>query len=423
MKHYPFADTDTTGALCYRVRVQQFHDSTGVLDSTAIWTINHPIEPSMGNNSVHRFSTTSETWSVFTSDTIPYYDIGFIDSVIYLVGKGVIAISPNGLGFSALSSAVVQDSLYPAVSLKEQSLNSIDIINDTNLIGATKGFAISPAGSNNWHVIYANTNPQRQDTAIRYVSPQITGNFVPTLGIQYLPGGKGMIWANGRPNDTGQTIGISAGSLDGTGWDLKFDNAIAWNFAFYDSAVFVAASEGLLYSSDLGESWDTITISGTLINYQPPQSYTMAPGTEVYSAKIINDTLWVGTSDGAARISIHDIGNTGWDIVRAFDISPIVYAYPIPYSPYPNSEANQITFHYPMSKSGMVTIEVYDFAMNLVKRVVNGEYRAGGPGVIYSTDKWDGHNGKGDIAAVGMYYFKIIQSGGEVFWGKLAIIP
>ncbi len=48
MREFPFQDTDTTGALCFRVRVQEFRDSSGTLDSTAIWTINHPVEIGQG---------------------------------------------------------------------------------------------------------------------------------------------------------------------------------------------------------------------------------------------------------------------------------------------------------------------------------------------------------------------------------------
>lgn len=421
---FPFADTDTTGALCYRVRVQEFRDTAGVLDSTAVWTLNHPIEISKGKNSIHRYSTTTHTWDIFPSDTTPYYDIGFIDSLVYLVGKNVFAFSPYGQGFSVLPAAIIQDSLYTSISLGGQGLNSIEIVNDTIYVGSSKGLAISPKGSNNFHIIMANTNPQRQDTVTRYISPQLSGNFIPTLGIQYLPDGRNLIWANARPNDTGQYIGISASTLDGQNWDLKHEGSICWNFAFYDSAVFAATSDGLLYSPDLGESWDTLSISGTIVNYWPPQPYHMGVGTEAYAARIINDTLWVGTSDGAAKINVHDLRDSTWDIYRAFDTSQIAYAYPEPYSPYPVSESNQISFHYPMNKNANVTIEVYDFAMNLVKRVTNSEYRAGGPGVIYhSMDKWDGHNGKGEIVAAGIYYFKIEQSSGDVFWGKLAVIP
>ncbi len=424
MTEFSFADTDTTGALCYRVRVQEFRDTAGVLDSTAVWTLNHPVEAAKGKNSIHRYSTFTHTWNVFTADTTPYYDIGFIDSFVHIVGNNIFAVSPDGKGFLVSPAAVIQDSLNTAISFSGQSLNSIEIVNDTIYIGSSKGLAISPKGSNNWHIISANTNTQRQDMVVRYINPQLSGNFIPTLGIQYLPDGKSMIWANARPNDTGQYIGISASTLDGQNWDLKHEGSVCWNFAFYDSAVFAATSDGLLYSRDLGESWDTLGISGTLVNYQPPQAYSMGAGTEVYAVRIIGDTLWVGTSDGAAKINVNDIGeDTGWDIFRAFDDSPIAYAYPAPYSPYPVSESNQITFHYPLNKNANVTIEVYDFAMNLVKRVINSEYRAGGPGVIYSTDKWDGHNGRGDIVAVGIYYFKIEQSSGDVFWGKLAVIP
>jgi hypothetical protein len=34
-----------------------------------------------------------------------------------------------------------------------------------------------------------------------------------------------------------------------------------------------------------------------------------------------------------------------------------------------------------------------------------------------------GTNGKGEDAAVGVYYFKVEYSTGEVRWGKLAVMP
>ncbi len=63
--------------------------------------------------------------------------------------------------------------------------------------------------------------------------------------------------------------------------------------------------------------------------------------------------------------------------------------------------------------------------MNLVKRVIDNEpfepnfYPTAG----YGRRTWDGLNGKGDEVAVGVYYFKVEYSTGEVRWGKLVVIP
>ena len=69
--------------------------------------------------------------------------------------------------------------------------------------------------------------------------------------------------------------------------------------------------------------------------------------------------------------------------------------------------------------------EIYDFAMNLVKRVVDNESFDTGfyPSAGYGRRTWDGLNGEGEKVAVGMYYFKVELSTGEVRWGKLAVIP
>jgi len=133
------------------------------------------------------------------------------------------------------------------------------------------------------------------------------------------------------------------------------------------------------------------------------------------------DTLWVGTDKGAASLDISNIDDLfldNWSIYRVYDAGDEAYAYPVPYSPYGSSE--KLTFHYPVPQPANVTIEIYDFAMNLVKTVINSEPKMDG---VASTDQWDGTNGWGKIVAVGIYYFKVSLSTGETYWGKLAIMP
>ncbi|MCX6834926.1 MAG: hypothetical protein NTW07_07305, partial [candidate division Zixibacteria bacterium] len=84
-----------------------------------------------------------------------------------------------------------------------------------------------------------------------------------------------------------------------------------------------------------------------------------------------------------------------------------------------------VDFHFVVEEAGSVTIEVYDFAMNLVATPINNISYAAGiyPAQGHQGDTWDGRNDKGDLVAVGVYYFKVKLDSGETHWGKLAVIP
>jgi hypothetical protein len=160
-----------------------------------------------------------------------------------------------------------------------------------------------------------------------------------------------------------------------------------------------------------------------LANFDPPVPYSISPGTPAYAVKIVGNYLWVGTDDGAAKVRLDSLGISDWSIYRVNDTTPEVYAYPVPYSPYGEG---LLTFHYPIPRDAYVSVSVYDFAMNLVKKVITSEWRSGGPKVVASYDHWNGRNAKGEegeIVSAGIYYFKVELSTGEKYWGKLAIIP
>jgi hypothetical protein len=74
-----------------------------------------------------------------------------------------------------------------------------------------------------------------------------------------------------------------------------------------------------------------------------------------------------------------------------------------------------------------VTLEIYDFAMNIVATPINDQYFEAGiypPGPTEDQRPyWDGRNDKGDVVAVGVYYFRVTHANGESTWGKLAIVP
>lgn len=70
-------------------------------------------------------------------------------------------------------------------------------------------------------------------------------------------------------------------------------------------------------------------------------------------------------------------------------------------------------------RDGQVTIKIYDFAMNLVRTLEDNQQRLGD--VEYEA-VWDGRNGKGEIVANGVYFFKVEAPGGQTEWGKVVVL-
>ena len=101
-----------------------------------------------------------------------------------------------------------------------------------------------------------------------------------------------------------------------------------------------------------------------------------------------------------------------------------VYAFPVPYS-HSNAGSGRVDFHFVVDEDARITLEIYDFAMNLVSRVIDNVEMSAGVYPTYGPTRftWDGRNGQGEQVAVGVYYFKVEYSTGIIRWGKLAIVP
>jgi flagellar hook assembly protein FlgD len=133
----------------------------------------------------------------------------------------------------------------------------------------------------------------------------------------------------------------------------------------------------------------------------------------------------VGTEDGTVKVNLGTmIGDTTFVYVDTTTSSDVVYAFPIPLR-FSEVRDKIIDFHFVVESEAHITIEIYDFAMNLVKRIVDnvlyptGTYHGRGP----LRPTWDGTNGSGENVAVGAYYFKVEYSTGQVHWGKIAVVP
>lgn len=381
---------------------------------------------------------TGQTWRV-AGAFLSAKDVAFAGNYFWLVTDHEMynGIYPNIDLDSLVNVAAIQTLIddneikTPLYALETEVDNSGDTpLLSSIWVGSDSGLAFYPNSSGIWDVVLPNTDPLKPDTVIRtyylakdsttgdYVT--ISGNFITALELQETPG-HDYIWAATQTTGTGQANGI-ARSLNGeTGWTVPITGHFVWNFAFDNNVVWVASSEGLLHSPDNGGTWDTVAAFVDSVS-----GGTVAKGTEVFAVEVVGDEVWLGTDNGFVVVDKNDPG-TVRQVRRNFQ--PAVqathpggeggaYATPVPYSE--NFDPNGVRIHFIPPVDGSVTVSIFDFANDLVKNFHVGPLNAG---VQYDEAVvWDGRNGKGDIVAVGTYFFTIEYSNGDVHWGKLAVI-
>ncbi len=426
-----FPETEYSSTRVVRLRTQYFYDSTGAaLDSTAIWTINQPVSSS-GTPAIFRSYLFGGNL-YFTAGK----QIGKIINDINFIGDSVFVVSDSGIYFTELFvDNLEHDFPNPyhvwsgADNLNDDKITTMEVRDSLVFFGTTNGFAISTDRGESYRIFRVNTDTLAADFVLNHSYLQtlggISGNFIPALAVQYIDGDYARIWVSGRPaSEVGQSNGISVGQYvargaseikDSLAWKVGYPNGFAWNFAFNGDTVFAATDVGLLMNyQDVGETWDTVALTDTLGNE------LVLPGTPVYAVEVSGNSLWVGTGDRTLRL---DLNSMYTDLVLAVvDSTNEVYAFPVPFS---HTRDLGVDFHFFVEKEAYITIEIYDFAMNLVARVVDnqlfppGFYPESGP----MRTTWDGRNERGEQVAVGVYYFKVSYSTGEVRWGKLAVIP
>ena len=259
------------------------------------------------------------------------------------------------------------------------------------------------------------------DTVFNYNSLEhnITGDFVVSTAIQEYDGNK-IIWAGTQPAYSGGN-GASISTDDGDSWSITLTGDQVWNFAFDGPVVWAATSSGLKRSSDGGESWDVFNYMNDKDEITEDRIFS----TEFTSVAVIDDEVWAGNSDGLVNAPKDvAVGEDGaWNVFRTFvpiggKGSETAYAYPSPYSP-TLSTGGVVRIHHKPRQGGSVTVKIYDFAMNLVTTLVDNQDRVGGEEY---DEPWDGRNDEGDMAANGVYFFRVEAPGGQTEWGKLVIL-
>ncbi len=441
-RFYPFAEYDSSSTRVIGIRVQEFlDDAATAVDSVAVWTVNRPLT-SVGRPIVARRKAGATDWQLLQVG-VRTHDIAFWGDTAFAVGEAGIRFTTIGANTSNIYRVVDIRSGVRVDSLNFDVIYEMEVNGDTVVIGSSNGFAMSTDRGATYRITRPNLDPLAPDVVIHHNSlnalHRLIGDFVPAIAVQYDDSDSSRVWVSNRSvpywPDTnaisvGKVVAIDENGDEiesGSGatiagykhlWNAVYRGGFAWNFAFNGDSVFAATDAGLLYYSDDPEPvWDTI----------PLQSETGSPlvleGSAVYGVAVHDGYLWVATSDRTVQIDLGDFDDQQAHFVIDSASPPDeVYAFPVPFS---HANDDHVDFHFAVEQEGEVTLEIYDFAMNLVYRVIDGQRFPKGiyPTVGAQRPVWDGRNGKGDEVAVGVYYFKVEVSGGDPRWGKLAVIP
>ncbi len=248
----------------------------------------------------------------------------------------------------------------------------------------------------------------------------LTGNFVPSLGVQKTSTGQTILWAGTWVAEgSSQYYGISRTTDLGATWARVMGSTQepvrTHNFGFADTAAFAASDDGLFKTVDGGQNWYLFPrindIESLEVIYEPEvYSIVAAPGSSMQWE------LFVGGPGGLAYS-----GDNGaiWRILRSYPTpgqggEPISYAYPNPFSP---DRFEVVRVQYYLSRDARVTLEIYDFAMELLVRPVKEEWRPAGD----RSEAWNGRGpGGGDIAN-GVYFYRLTL-GDDEHWGKIMVL-
>jgi hypothetical protein len=397
-----FPEHDSSGSFVSLVR---HNDGTNPFT----WVAVEPIDPDSDSGNYAALM-------IDTSGTI-------VHSVYFEVSDSITVIAAGTGLFASLNSTLPPMFVYnvsdqqTGLTLFSYEFLVVDQIGDKLYTGTSGGYGYRRT-NNDWAVFQANTDPKKHDLAVGRTNANsgLPGDWVVAIELQDMgPGLDPVLWTACRrvPDTIEQKSGIAFSSDFGDSWQSALIGEQVWNFTFKDSTVFAAATGGLFYAEPPWTEW----IRDEIVDQITED--TLIRETEIFAAAVIDSILWVGSARGLARRNIDDPNS--WSITRIHKSTTDddrVFAAPVPYSPV--NFSGRLTLHYHVERDAEVTVEIYDFAMNLVRVVAENRPRTGGSDYF---ETWDGYNGNGDMVATGMYFFKVSLSTGEQHWGRLAIIP
>ncbi len=236
---------------------------------------------------------------------------------------------------------------------------------------------------------------------------ELTGDQVVAIAEHPLPG-RNPVWMAAWPLAPDQEFGATFTRDGGQTFAYTLEGERVYGFAFRGETVYAVGDRGLFVLNADG------TLRRTVTDFSTPEAPT-PPTLRPLSVATTRQALWVGTTAGLYRST--DEGRT-WEVFRArptLEEGEKTYAYPIPFSP-SASALGVVSFVVRVDTPREVEIRIYDFGMNLVRRV-RGECAPEAGCDL----RWDGTDAGGRRVANGVYFYTA-DTGQQTFRGKIVVL-
>jgi len=249
----------------------------------------------------------------------------------------------------------------------------------------------------------------------------LTGNRVVALAEQPQPG-RNPVWmatwsANQAASDR-QRFGVTVTRDGGATFETALVGTRIFDFAFHGGRVY-AAGGSLYISDDGGRTWRTVR------SFPLDDASRFLPSDPgVRAVATTRTALWVGTEEGLLR---QRFGTDTWTLFRAdVPLNPETpsedvpradtYAYPNPFSP---AADRIVRIRYAVGSAQTVEVRIFDFNMNLVRRIVDDAQPAGAEGAAETV--WDGTDSGGLRVPNGPYFYTV-DTDARTVRGKILLV-
>ena len=376
-----------------------------------------PLDP-IGDSSVTYGANTVKFLPIVVNEQNVTYDISLSDGTVWIASwsSGIRKSTDLGATWqrivlpSDIRSSIAPTDTLPGYKIDpRQDNNFLGFAvyaqdNDTIWAGTAGGINRSVDGGRSWAKFTRDTQTEH-----------ILSDWVITITGQRI-GSRTRIWTTNWPAEgEGQEYGISMSDDGGRTWKNFLHGIKAYDFAFKDSTVYVAADGGMFSTTDGGNTWRR---SGDIIDETTRERITE---NQFLSVGVLGDTVYCGSSEGLVKTvdtPSQPFGSV-WTILRAFEPLPSrtsAYAYPNPFSP----RLETIRIHYATERpQSSVTLEIFDFGMNRMRTVVRNAQRSTSG---EHDERWNGRTDSGDLVKNGVYFYRVTIDDGEPVWGKIMVL-